>query len=237
MDLSIVVPAYNEARHLPELLNDLERLVLTASCSVQVVVVDDGSQDNTWSLLQEACTLRPWLTVVRNDRNLGVGAALKIGANQAAFPLVAWVSAYGADRLEDIWEMRRRLMDGVELVIASRSIHGGSYGDFPGLRVIGSRVFSLFGRYLLHLPVHDITNPFRAFRRSLMADLPLVHEDYTIALEILLKAVSYDKRIEEIPTVARRPHRDLSRKALFRRGWEYLRLALRARLIRLGGLE
>jgi dolichol-phosphate mannosyltransferase len=235
VDISVVIPAFNERENLPGLLDDVERFVLTAPCNVQVLVVDDGSTDGTAELVRRGTELRPWLSLVASPANGGMGAALKLGTSRATNPIVVWVMADRSDRLSDIWEMRRRLMDGADLVVASRAVHGGDYGELAGGKAWGSRLFSLFARWLLGLPVHDSTNAFRAFRRTMFDEIHLARNDFAVSPELVIRATERGKRIEEVPTVYAFRRRGLSTFSIYRMGLAYLRLVLRAWLARLGG--
>ena len=230
MDVSLVVPAYNEAGNLPALLDDLERLVSEAPCAVEVIVVDDGSTDGTGPLIRDHAARRPWLRAADNGGNLGMGATLLHGTSMATHPLVGWVMADRSDRLSDLWEMRRRLLAGADLVVASRAAAGGSYGTLVGVKSLGSRGFSAFARRLLGLPVHDATNAFRMFRRELTDNLALRRRDFAISPEMVFRAVAAGRRVEEVPTVYAFRQHGMSDFALLRMGWAYLTLALRARL-------
>lgn len=235
MNLSIVVPAYNERVNLSQLLERLEAFILLAPCEVEVLIVDDGSTDGTRQRLDAECGQREWLSPVYSRRNRGMGAALKLGTSRAKNPLVAWVMADCSDRLDDLWEMRRRLEAGADLVVASRAADGGSYGDFIGLKARGSRWFSGFARRLLRLPVSDCTNAFRAFRRDLLEKVILSRDDFAISPEMVMQAHAHHKRIEEVPTVYFYRRQGMSNFAVLRMGLIYLRLALRAFLARLSG--
>lgn len=235
MDISLVIPAYNESDNLPELLVSVEQLVLSAACAVEVIVVNDGSTDATGELLTREQQQRPWLTVVTAETNHGMGAALLQGTAHAANPIIVWVMADCSDRLEDVWEMRRKVMDGADLVIASRAATGGDYGELRGMKSWGSHSYSTFTRLLLDLPVHDITNAFRAFRRSLVDELELKATDFSISPEMAIKARANGKRVEEVPTVYSFRKKGLSNFAVLRMGMIYLRLTLRYFFIRLGG--
>lgn len=235
MDLSIVIPAYNERGNLSLLMEKLDHFILLAPCAVEVLIVDDGSTDGTRQKLDEECGRRDWLRPVYSRRNRGMGAALKLGAARAKHPLVAWVMADCSDRLDDIWEMRRRLAAGADLVVASRAVDGGSYGDFIGVKARGSRWFSGLARCLLRLPVHDCTNAFRAFRRELLEELILTRDDFAISPEMVMQAQARRKRIEEVPTVYFYRRQGMSNFAVLRMGLVYLSLTLRAFLARLSG--
>ncbi len=237
MDVSIVIPAYNEQQNLPALLDDIERLVLTAPCGVEVLVVDDGSTDQTAELVRRGAETRPWLSLVVNPGNRGMGAALKHGTQHARQPMVVWVMADRSDRLEDIWEMRRRLMDGADLVVASRAMHGGSYGEFKGLKPLGSRLFSLFAKIVLGLPVNDCTNAFRAFRRERFAELTLLHDDFAVSPELVFQGHLHGWRVDQVPTMYFYRQGGSSNFHLLRMGWRYLTLTIRLLLARIAGAD
>jgi len=224
MDLSIVIPAYNESENILTLLNDLEKLVEHAPCRIQVLVVDDGSQDGTWEIVNREMSRRSWLVALRNSTNQGMGSALKLGTVKAKYLFLAWIMADRTDRLEDIWSMYDKLVNGADLVVASRAIQGGSYGDLVSLKAWGSRLFSSLARWVLNLPVHDSTNAFRVFRRSLFEELHLERDDFAISPEMVFKAVAGGKRVEEVPTVYFFRMHGMSNFSILHMSLVYLRL-------------
>ncbi|MDP8222918.1 MAG: glycosyltransferase family 2 protein [Candidatus Lernaella stagnicola] len=234
MDLSIVVPAYNESENLPGLLEKLEHFVLMAPCKVEVIVVDDGSTDQSAALLRHESAQRPWLTPMILAGNGGMGAALKAGTSRTHYPLVSWVMADRSDNLDDLLEMRKHLQDGADLVVASRAVFGGSYGELRGAKALGSRYFSAFSRWLLRLPIDDSTNAFRAFRRSIFVELQLQRHDFGISPEMVFRAQALKLHIEQVPTTYSFRRKGQSQFAIIRMGLIYLRLTLRAFLARLG---
>ncbi len=234
MNLSIVAPTCLNEKSLPGLLEALETFTLMSPFGVQVLIVDDGTSERVGRWLAEESGLRPWLTVLRVPPGGGLGAALKTGAAQAAYPLVAWVASAG-DRLEDLWEMRRRLLDGADLALASRAATGGGYGRRPSLQSWGSWLFSRVVRRLLDLPAADCTNCYRAFRKDAFAELSLLQDDFTVGLEMLLKAHAAGWRIEETPTVNPRRNERVGFFELWRMGAACVQLIGRSFLTRLSG--
>lgn len=89
MNITVVVPAYNEQENLPRLLDELEKFVLDAPCAVEVIAVDDGSTDDTGDLLWRESSRRPWLRVIAGHENRGMGHALKLGSGKN-LPYVLW---------------------------------------------------------------------------------------------------------------------------------------------------
>jgi len=79
MDLSIIVPAYNEAESLPELAEWAARVCVSASLSYEIIVIDDGSNDGTWNVLKGLAGKNPEIKAIRFRRNYGKAAALHTG--------------------------------------------------------------------------------------------------------------------------------------------------------------
>lgn len=232
MDLSIIIPAFNEAENLPGLLDELALFVDKAPCRVEVIVVDDGSGDDTGRLIGERAAPCSWLRPLANPGPHGMGAALKLGTAEAVYPLVAWVMGDKSDNLADLWLMRERLIDGASLVVASRAAAGGSYGNLIGLKEMGSRGFSLVASTLLGLPVRDITNAFRAFRKEDFATIDLRRNDFAISPEQVVSAARKGLHIEEVPTTYYYRQKGLSSFKIFKMGLIYCRVALLTRFRR-----
>jgi len=233
VNLSIVMPAYNEAENLPGMLAALDDFIASADCEVEVIVVDDGSVDNSGRILSVEAQRRPWLKTITMPRNMGMGAALRRGTASATQPLVAWVMADRSDRLDDLCEMRRRLLAGADLVVGSRAAPGGGYGDFVGAKAWGSWLFSQFARRLLGLPISDSTNAFRAFRREVFAELHLLRDDFAISIEMVAQAAAHGRRIEQTPTIYAARRQGVTHFRIVRMGAIYLFLTLRAWISRL----
>jgi len=232
MDISIVIPAYNELDNLLMLLDHLETLVLNASYNVEVIVVDDGSTDGSGRVMREQCHSRKWLSYIAHDTNQGMGAALKTGTAQASHSLLVWLMADLSDNLDDSGPMREKLISGVDLVLASRAMEGGSYGDLFGLKALGSYLFSQCTKKMLRLSVSDLTNAFRAFHVKLLDDISLERNDFGISPEMVIKVALQGKKIEEIPTLYKYRHHGKSNFKLLHMGLVYTSLLFRGWLSR-----
>jgi dolichol-phosphate mannosyltransferase len=231
VDLSIVVPAYNEEGNLSDLLDDLAALRERLPCASEVVVVDDGSRDGTARILAEQAERRPWLRALSGRVNAGMGAALRAGTAAARYPLVAWVMADRSDRLGDLIPMRERIVAGADLVVASRAARTGSYGDLGGSKAVGSRVYSRFAGRLLGIPIGDLTNAFRVFRRTLIDRVDLTRNDFAVSPEMVIRAAQAGLRIEEVPTVYSFRRHGMSNFKVVQMATIYYALAIRARFV------
>ena len=169
----IVLPAYNEEENIGGLLESLSEALDDASLDYRIIVVDDGSKDRTWEILERHKASIP-LDVYRHEVNLGLGATIRDGlyyANQTANPkdVVITMDADETHLPGLILRMVRMVKEGHGVVIASRYQ--------PGSRVIGlalhrrliSYLASWLMRILFHTPgVRDFTCGYRAYSGSIL---------------------------------------------------------------------
>src|SRR5579885_612400 len=165
----IVLPAYNEERCLPRLLDRIAEAMSAAHLSYKVMVVNDGSKDSTGQIAVEYSREIP-LIIETHSVNMGLGATLRDGVLKAialAHPddIVVTMDADNSHNPELIPRMGRLIREGNDVVIASRYQPGSKTIGVPGYRrmlsIVGSLIFRLF------LPVEgvrDYTCGFRAYR-------------------------------------------------------------------------
>lgn len=228
IELSLVIPVYNEETNLSELLDCVERLKARAGYSFEVVVVDDCSRDGSPAILENRAEGAPWLRVTKTDRNLGMGGALLLGSRMARGDYLIWTMGDLSDRLEDVDAIHGKLKEGWDLVIASRAMEGGDYGELGRVKAGLSHAYSRMAAWLFGLPARDITNAFRGMRKTLLFSLDLKSRNFTISPEMSIKAHRAGARIAEIPTRYRYRQAGESSFKVFRAGWEYA-LLLRLR--------
>lgn len=221
MDLSIVIPMHNEQANIDELARSLARLRDRLDVKYEIVVVDDASDDATPAMLAAWAARDERVRVVRLAKNGGMGAALIEGTRAARAPHVVWSMADLSDRVDDIPRLFAKLRDGYDLVIASRAMPGGSYGDLGRGKSALSHAYSFVTRLLFGIPAHDITNAFRGVRRELIDRVRLVSRDFAISPELAIRARQAGARIAEIPTTYRYRTRGDSHFRIPRMGYRY----------------
>jgi dolichol-phosphate mannosyltransferase len=211
--LSVVLPAYNEAACLNELLERISRVVAAAVSEYEIVVVDDGSTDETLTVAEAAAERLP-VRVVQHPRNRGYGRALGSGFEAALQrgDIVVTLDADDSHGPELILSMIERLNEGNDLVIASRFVTGGREVGVPPFRRLLSRAAALVGRVVFRVPgVRDYTSGYRAYRSTLLARLVQPAEGpglpretgFAAGLELLLGAAALRASIAEVPLVLR----------------------------------
>ena len=149
--LSIVVPARNEAAGLRRLLPELA----SVSNNAEILVVDDGSEDDT-ALVCETFGV----TLLRHRYPMGNGAAIKTGARAARGGIILFMDADGQHRPEDIPRLLAKLDEGYDMVVGSRddASHAGAH------RGIANVLFNRFASWMVNHRVDDLTSGFRAVR-------------------------------------------------------------------------
>lgn len=187
---SIVIPARDEQDSLPPTLGDLYATLTRAGVPHEFVVVDDGSSDHTWEVLQELRNTIPTLAPVQNPGPHGFGRAVVFGLNHIRGDACAIVMADASDSPDDLVRYWKLLNEGWECVFGSRFIRGGRVVDYPRVKLFVNRLANLFIKALFHIPLNDTTNAFKAYRRSVIEGCrPFLAPHFNLTVEIPLKAI------------------------------------------------
>ncbi len=225
IELSLVIPAYNEAGRLPPYLERIYAYMQSEFPQAhEVLVVDDGSDDNLASLLGERARSWPELSVLALPTNQGKGAAARRGVLAARGSLVLLADADGATPIEEEATLRRAIAGGADIAVGSRAMCAR-----PAGRSFSGKLFSGLVRGLFHLPVRDSQCGFKMFRRPAAQTLfSLAREDgFLIDVEILALAQRLNCATSEVPV----RWRDVpgSKVRLCRDGWRMVSGLVRLR--------
>jgi dolichol-phosphate mannosyltransferase len=188
--LSVVMPARDEQDSLPETLRAFHAEFAGKGVSHEFVVVDDGSRDSTWSVLQALQSEIPTLVPVRNPGPNGFGRAVIFGFGQSRGDAVVVVMADGSDSPADAVRYWRLLNEGYECVFGSRFVRGGSVSEYPRAKLLLNRLANLFVKALFRIPLNDTTNAFKAYRRNVIDGCrPFLAQHFNLTVELPLKAI------------------------------------------------
>jgi dolichol-phosphate mannosyltransferase len=188
---SIVIPARDEEAALPPTLHDIYATLLREGIPHEFIVVDDGSSDRTWAVLQDLRRKIPTLEPVQNPGPHGFGRAVVCGFNHMHGDACAVVMADASDSPEDAVKYWRLLNDGWECVFGSRFIRGGRVVDYPRVKLFVNRLANLFIKTIFHIPLNDTTNAFKAYRRHVIEGCrPFLAPHFNLTVEIPLKAIA-----------------------------------------------
>ncbi|ASJ00657.1 glycosyltransferase family 2 protein [Thermococcus gorgonarius] len=188
--ISVVIPAYNEERRLPKVLEKIPNFV------DEVIVVDDGSLDGTYKVARAFAEKDERIKTIRLEKNCGKGCAMREGVKNSTGDVVVFMDADGQHKPEDIIKLVEPIVDGdADMVIGARKIEKA--GKRPLLRRLSNVITTRMIRLKLRTYVYDTQSGFRAYRREF---LPEIESDrYEVETEMLLKAAKMGARIMEVP--------------------------------------
>ena len=202
-DLSIIIPCYNEAENVARMAETLFPVVdaLAHTRTVEVVLVDDGSRDDTLARLHALTDQRSDVRVVRHEQNRGLGAAMRTGYQNAHGKVLVTTDSDGTYPFTEIPKMLALLTPDVDVVVASPYHPQGGVEGVPRYRLILSQGASLLYRVLLKWDVRTYTAMFRAVRREVARRTPSEADGFLMPAEFLANALLLGYRVAEFPTV------------------------------------
>jgi len=187
---SVVIPARDEAESLPATLQNLSLELHRNGVPHEIVVVDDGSEDGTWQVLQELAAKIPELRPLRNTGENGYGRAVVFGLRQMRGDAAVIMMADESDDAKDAVRYWRLLNEGWDCVFGSRFLAGAKTTDYPWFKLILNRLANLFIRVIFNISLNDTTNAFKAYRRTAIEGCePLIAPHFNLTIEIPLKAI------------------------------------------------
>jgi glycosyltransferase involved in cell wall biosynthesis len=203
---SIVIPAYNEGARLGATLEKVLGFVRAQgwNAEVEVIVVNDGSRDNTAALVREFAEREPMLRLVENPGNRGKGYSVRNGMLNARGEIVLFSDADLSSPIEEMPKLLAALSGGADIAIGSRWLRTELQTRRQSRhRQLFGRVFNLLLRITLGLRFKDTQCGFKAFtRRAVQTILPLQRiERWGFDPEILFLARKFGFRVEEVPVV------------------------------------
>jgi len=203
MDLSVVIPMFNEAENVESTLNRVEEALVSFHGSYEIVAVNDGSLDSTLDNLNKLAEKNNRLKIVSYSKNIGRGMALRNGFRASKGEIIVSIDAdlsYAPHHINDLLDTLKKEQD-VDFVLASPYMPGGSVKNVPFSRLWISKLGNRILRYAMPDQIYTSTGIFRAYRRKVLDSLELESDGKEIHLEILSKALSLGFRVKEIPAV------------------------------------
>jgi dolichol-phosphate mannosyltransferase len=188
--LSVVIPARDEEGCIASTVQHLHLELSLNQIPHEIMVVDDGSTDRTWDILQELRATLTELAPVRNEGEHGFGRAIIWGLERVSGDAVVIMMADESDDCRDVVRYWQKLNEGWDCVFGSRFLKGGGVIDYPWVKLQVNRLANTFLRVLFNIPLNDTTNAFKAYRKTVIDGCrPLISPHFNLTVEIPLKAI------------------------------------------------
>lgn len=194
MDLSIVVPLFNEEESLPELCDWIHRVCTKHFFSYEVILVDDGSNDNSWQVIQQLRQENQRIKGIKFQRNYGKSAALNEGFKAAQGDVVITMDADLQDSPDEIPELRSMIVDkGYDLVSGWKKVRY----DNTLTKNIPSKFFNAVTRKTSGIHLHDFNCGLKAYRKKVVKSIEVYGEMHRY-IPVLAKWAGFKKIGEKI---------------------------------------
>lgn len=193
MDISVVVPLFNEEESLPELTAWIDRVMQANNFDYEVWMVDDGSTDNSWEVVKELRANNPKLKGISFTRNYGKSAALHTGFRQVSGDVVITMDADLQDSPDEIPELYRMIMeDGFDLVSGWKKKRHDPIG-----KTLPSKFFNWVTRKVSGIHLHDFNCGLKAYRNKVVKTIE-VYGDMHRHMPLLAKWSGFSKIGEKV---------------------------------------
>ena len=193
MDLSIVISAYNEAESLPELFQRVSEVLSAEVTDYEIIVIDDGSTDGTWKILEESSAKYP-IKAISFRRNYGKSAALFCGFEMAQGDLVATMDADLQDSPEELPEMIKMMREGGYDIVSGWK---KKRYDSKLTKNIPSKIYNATARRVTGIKLHDMNCGLKIYRNEVIKSIE-VYGDMHRYIPYLAKGAGFSNITEKV---------------------------------------
>lgn len=194
MDISVVIPLFNEAESLPELFDWIERVMKANGFSYEIIFVNDGSTDNSWEVIEQLQQRSPYVHGIKFQRNYGKSPALHCGFKRAEGDVVITMDADLQDSPDEIPELYRMIKeDGYDLVSGWKKKRYD-----PLSKTIPTKLFNATARKFSGIHnLHDFNCGLKAYRKEVIKNIE-VYNDMHRYIPYLAKIAGFNKIGEKV---------------------------------------
>jgi dolichol-phosphate mannosyltransferase len=225
--LSVVVPAQDEAGCIASTVEHLYVELRLHNVPHEIIVVDDGSTDETWTVLDSAKCRVPTLRPMKNPAPHGFGRAVARGFAHMKGDAAVVMMADESDDCRDVVRYWEKLNEGYDCVFGSRFMRGGGAIDYPKVKLLVNRLANYFIKVLFQIRLNDTTNAFKAYRKEVIDGCqPLIAPHFNATIELPLKAIVRGYSWTTIPITWRNRRTGTSKLQLNEMGSRYLFICL-----------
>ena len=237
MKLSLVIPCYNEeegidnlARRLNPVLDQLEK-----EYSLEVIFIDDGSKDNTYSLLTSIFGKRKGVKIIQHSVNQNLGAAMRTGFQNSTGEVIVTMDSDCTYGPENIPAMVKLLDSEVSLVTASPYHPLGGINNVPRYRIFLSKSITQLYRTLTGANIYTFTALFRAQKKEVVQNVTFKSNNFLATAEMLIYALMKGYKVKEFPLVLNVREFGESKMKLFSVIWSHFKFVTALAGLRLTG--
>lgn len=193
MDISLVIPLYNEAESLPELYAWIDRVMKANNFTYEVIFVNDGSTDNSWEVIERLKARSPFIKGIKFRRNYGKSPGLHCGFERAQGDVIITMDADLQDSPDEIPELYRMIMeDGYDLVSGWKKKRYD-----PISKTIPTKLFNATARKFSGIKLHDFNCGLKAYKNIVIKNIE-VYNDMHRYIPYLAKIAGFNKIGEKV---------------------------------------
>ncbi|MGC8977618.1 MAG: dolichyl-phosphate beta-glucosyltransferase [Candidatus Ratteibacteria bacterium] len=204
MEISVIIPAYNEEKRILKTLQRVYNYFKSKNCNFEIIVVDDGSKDKTFDVVMNFANGRKEIKILKHEKNMGKGAAVKTGVLSATGDLVLFTDADLSTPIEEFEKLKKSIEKGYDIAIGSRGLKESKI-VIPQVwyrRIIG-RIFPLLVRLIVINDFRDTQCGFKLFKNEVSKKIfkELKTDGFAFDVEVLARGKKYGYKIDEVPIV------------------------------------
>jgi glycosyltransferase involved in cell wall biosynthesis len=186
--ISIVIPAYNEAESLPELCDWIERVMQKNQFSYEIIIISDGSTDGTWQVIEQIAQKNAFVKGIEFNRNYGKSTALHTGFQKASGEVIITMDADLQDDPEEIPELYRMIQaENYDLVSGWKQKR-----QDPLSKTIPTKLYNAVTRWFSGIPLHDFNCGLKAYKRKVVKSIEVYGEMHRY-IPVIAKAAGFKK--------------------------------------------
>lgn len=193
LSISVFFPCYNDAQTIGKLVKNSFAVLKELTKNYEVIVVDDGSLDNSRQILQELANEYRQLKLIYHHKNQGYGGALQSGFRSAVKDLIFYTDGDGQYDVKELPVLLSLMTSDVNFINGIKM----SRQD-PNYRIIIGNFYSLIARWLFWLPVYDVDCDFRLIRRSLIRKITLKNNSGAVCIELIKKSQGVGAKFRQV---------------------------------------